>query len=86
MSASLFSHSPYRGGRAGAGNEGICEAEQRMRRVRKRLRKKECKRGRKKRKGKDRKKLRTTLQLGNVSFYNSLCVVIIISMKMVIKS
>lgn len=67
------------------GNEGICEAEQRMRRVRKRLRKKECKRGRKKRKGKDRKKLRTTLQLGNVSPYSSLCVVIIISMKTAIK-
>ena len=68
------------------GNEGIREAEQRMRRVRNRLRKKECKRGRKKRKGKDRKRLSAASQLGNVSFYNSVCVVVIISMKTLINS
>lgn len=52
-------------------NEGRCEAEQRMRRVRKSRRKKECKRGQKERSEEDIRKFRTTLRYGNVSFCNS---------------
>lgn len=50
------------------GNEGICEAEQRMRRVRNGDWKKECKRGRKKRRGKDTQKKEHYNR--GMSFYN----------------